>query len=118
MSTLAMRLEVRAVEVAELFSVAPLLLALLTAVLVYFLREGPAVRRVAATLGLLLGVLLFFGGVMDVIDRIATTRGSNLAGPLSLLEDGGEMVTMSATLAYAASVFWHPSRRGLAGRRA
>ena len=113
METLAQRLEVRAVDVAELFSVGPLLLAFLGAIAFYFLRERAAVRRAALLLGALLGVLLFFAGVMDLVDRIATTRGSDLAGPLSLLEDGGEMVTMSAILAYVAAIFWHPGRFGL-----
>jgi hypothetical protein len=108
LDALAARLEVRAVDLGEMIGVGPLVLAFLVSIAVYFFRAPTKVRRAVVRLGLLFGGLVFFGGVMDLVDRVAVTRGSNLAGPLSLLEDGGEMMVMSAMLAYAAYLTWLP----------
>ena len=110
LDVLAQRIEVRAVDIAELLGVAPLLLAFFGGLAFFYFRETPVVRRTALVLGALLAALLFFGGVMDLVDRIATTRGSDLVRTLSLIEDGGEMLTMSAILAYTASLFWNARR--------
>ena len=106
LSALAGMLEVRAVDLAEMVSVAPVLVALALFLVVPYVREGRDARRVIHRLGGLLGLLVLVGGVMDLIDRIAVTRGSHLVPVLSLMEDGGEMVVMSCIFVYVLTLWW------------
>jgi hypothetical protein len=104
MSSLAATLGVRPADLGEILAVAPLLAALFLFLVWPFFRERPDIRRVAVTFGCLFVLLIFAGGVMDLVDRIASTAGSGMVQLLSLLEDGGEMVVMSLTCVYAGKV--------------
>ena len=107
---LAAAIDVRAVDIAELVSVAPILGLILLTIVVQYWRERPPIKRSVSVLVMLFVTLLFFGGVMDIIDRVAVTRAAGLVQILSLIEDGGEMLTMSAMFAYSAALLWRFGR--------
>ena len=67
-------------------------------------------RRVTRDLGLLIVALGLVGIALDVVHVIAYFGESLLAQVLLVLEDGGEMIVMSAMTAYAFHIATH---RGL-----
>jgi hypothetical protein len=69
-----------------------------------WLRAAPAHRRAGAGFVLLLALLAFFATVMDLVHLafIKSFPGSRLV--LELLEEGGEMATLSATLLLALAL--------------
>jgi hypothetical protein len=81
---------------------------------------GPAVwrgteqcRRISRDVFALIVVLAFFGVVADVLHVIAYFGESLLAQVLLVVEDGGEMIVMSALTAYAFHVGSHVGRTRL-----
>ena len=105
LGTLAAAAEVRAADIGEMLAVAPVFLALLFFLAWPYLRERPDGRAIVHRFAALLGALVLMGGVMDLIDRVAVSRGSDMVQVLSLIEDGGEMLVLSFTFAYALTVF-------------
>lgn len=67
-------------------------------------RASVQSRRIAVPLAALLGLLVFFGIGVDALH--AMVRGSELV--LGTLEDGGEMLAMSLTLAYVIHLAQQP----------
>lgn len=110
-TALANGLEVRPVDIGEMVSLIPVLVALVVFVARPYLRASVDERRMVHRFGALLLCLILVGGVLDLIDRMAMTRGSDrvLVGLLTLLEDGGEMVVMSAMFTYAVTLWWRHS---------
>ena len=115
MAQLAATIEVRAVDVGEIVSLFPVLFVFLAFLAWPYLRERADGRSVVHRFGLLLAALVAVGGVMDLVDSIAVTRGSDLVQLLSLVEDGGEMVVFSLTYAYALVVYRRYAQAGPAG---
>jgi hypothetical protein len=72
--------------------------------LVFTLARSPAQRRAGAAFVLLLALLAFFATVMDLVHLafIKSFRGSRLV--LELLEEGGEMATLSSALLLALAL--------------
>jgi hypothetical protein len=71
-----------------------------------WLRAAPTHRRAGAGFVLLLALLAFFATVMDLVHLafIKSFPGSRLV--LELLEEGGEMATLSGTLLLALALTW------------
>jgi hypothetical protein len=69
-----------------------------------WLHASPAQRRAGAAFVLLLALLAFFATVMDLVHLafIKSFRGSRLV--LELLEEGGEMATLSSALLLALAL--------------
>jgi hypothetical protein len=67
-------------------------------------------RRISRDLLCLIFVLALLGVVIDAIHVIAYVKGSLLAQVLLVVEDGGEMVVLSALTAYAFHVASHAGR--------
>ncbi len=66
--------------------------------------------RVSRDLGLLVVCLGVLGVLVDMLHVIAYTGRSLLAQVLLVIEDGGEMIVMSAVMAYAFHVAMHVGR--------
>ncbi len=77
-------------------SVVPLL-----AVVVLHRREDAQAREHSRVLAVLLGALVFFGVVVDVLHSVVGGSG-DVAMVFGLVEDGGELVVLSVTLAVLA----------------
>lgn len=78
--------------------------ALLTLIGLGYLWSTPAQKALSVRLGLLLGMLVFFGVLVDMLHVIVmATPGWSVA--LALLEDGGEMLTVSV-MVRAALQHW------------
>ena len=74
--------------------------AVLLCPLVWAYRSGsPAFRRISQDLALLLSILVFFGVVVDMV-HIAVKSSGNVDLVLTVIEDGGEMVSVSLILWY------------------
>jgi hypothetical protein len=67
-------------------------------------------RRVSRDMGLLMLVLAVVGVVVDVVHVVAYYAQSLLAQVLLVVEDGGEMIVMSALTAYAFHLATHLGR--------
>lgn len=76
-------------------------------------RSGEQSRRVSRDILGLIVALAFLGVVVDALHVIAYFKGSLLAQLLLVLEDGGEMIVMSALTAYAFHVASHRGRTRL-----
>jgi hypothetical protein len=70
-------------------------------------------RRISRDLFSLIFVLALFGVVVDMLHVVAYLGESLLAQVLLVLEDGGEMIVMSALTAYAFHVVSHVGRTRL-----
>ena len=68
-----------------------------------FLRSQALHRRIGLGFAILLGVLAFFGVVVDMLDRLIVSR--TLGKLASTVEDGGEMLAVSLTVALALIVY-------------
>jgi hypothetical protein len=75
--------------------------------LITYRRASRAARDASSDLVLLLGVLVFFGVFIDMLHIIVEPASAKLA--LAIIEDGGEMVTMSLTCWYVLGLL---ERRG------
>jgi hypothetical protein len=75
--------------------------ALLGALALTLWRESGPVWRVSRELLLLTGLLAVFGVVVDMIHVIAYFRAPAFSTPLAFLEDGAELLIISALTAYA-----------------
>lgn len=75
--------------------------ALLAALALTLWRESGPVWRVSRELLLLTGLLAVFGVAVDAIHVIAYFRAPALSTALAFLEDGAELLIISATTAYA-----------------
>jgi hypothetical protein len=62
-------------------------------------------RQVGAGFALLLAALAFFVAAVDMLDRLVIALSSGLAKVLATAEDSGEMLVVSATLAFALGVW-------------
>ena len=67
-------------------------------------------RRISRDMGLLIVLLAVVGVVVDVLHIVAYNAQSLLAQVLLVVEDGGEMVVMSALTAYAFHIASHAGR--------
>lgn len=70
-----------------------------------FLWSGTRHRVIGLGFGLLLGGLAFFVAAVDMVDRLVAAHSGTLAGVLATLEDGGEMIVISLTVAFALIVY-------------
>ncbi len=100
----------RAKDIGELLFAAIVGVGILAAVTVTALRGSEQCRRVSRDLGILTVSLGMVGIVLDVIHVIAYFGRSLLAQVLLVVEDGGEMLVMSAMTAYAFHVMTHMGR--------
>jgi hypothetical protein len=117
MEALGNLIGVRAVDIGELVSVAPVLLALIAFLAVPYLRESADGRQIVHRFGIMIAALIAVGGFVDLIDRIAVTRAPDLVRTIGFFEDGGEMVIMSGMLAYALTLWWNRSHVATEARR-
>lgn len=76
-------------------------------------RGGEQSRRVSRDILCLIIALAFLGVVVDALHVIAYFKGSLLAQVLLVVEDGGEMLVISALTAYAFHVASHRGRTRL-----
>jgi hypothetical protein len=63
-------------------------------------------RKVGAAFAVLLGGLALFVVVVDMLDRVVHAFSIEMARVLATAEDGGEMLVVSATVAFALGA-WH-----------
>ncbi len=63
-------------------------------------------KQVTKSLVALIGLLAFFAGVVDMLHVAISWGGYRVTSLLGLLEDGGEMITISLILAYIARPRW------------
>lgn len=77
------------------------------------LRAREEALRVSAVLVVLFGLLVLFGVVVDAVHH-AFLEHPVLAGPLALLEDGGELIVMSLIVSFLFAVAFagHSPRLG------
>lgn len=85
-----------------------------TLVVLTFRRGGHLARQVSADLLCLLGALGLFAVFFDVIHTITYMRAPALGPVLALIEDGGEMLVVSAIAAYAFNIVKNSGRRQVA----
>lgn len=83
-------------------------------VVMTFRSGGRMARQVSADLLCLLGALGLFAVFFDTIHTITYFRAPALAPVLTLIEDGGEMIVVSAIAAYAYNVVKNSGRRQVA----
>ncbi len=69
-------------------------------------------RKISVDITLLVGILLFFGIVVDAIHSMLS-EVVYISGILALIEDGGEMVAVSIILWCFYFLFMHPNRKEL-----
>ncbi len=79
-----------------------------------FRSGGQMARRVSADLLCLLGALALFAVFFDTLHTMSHFRAPALAPVLTLVEDGGEMIVVSAIAAYAFNVMKNSGRRRVA----
>jgi hypothetical protein len=82
-------------------------IALLVPLARFHRRAEPDVRRISHDLGLLLAALVFFGVLMDALHSM---RGGFAMRGLAIVEEWGEMVTMSAIACYVLRLVAPPAR--------
>jgi hypothetical protein len=104
-ASLASSLDVRPDDIGEMLSLVPVLAALAIFMPIPYFRERPEGRRIVHIISILVVALVLMGGVMDLADRAAFTRGSSYVSVLSLIEDGGEMIVMSSIFGYVSAVW-------------
>jgi len=111
------RFGLRAKDFGELAVSAVAGLAFLPALALAYWRAAPAVRRTLQDFALLLGILLFFAVAVDMAHSMAGPSGFWYRA-LGVLEDGGELVTMSVLVWYGfqSAVLDAPPRRFLLDR--
>jgi hypothetical protein len=73
-------------------------------------RGGESSKRLSADLLCLLAALALFGVFFDVLHTITYFRLPAVAPVFALIEDGGEMLVMSATMAYIFDVLVNAGR--------
>ncbi|HEX5538211.1 MAG TPA: hypothetical protein VFX01_00355 [Methylophilaceae bacterium] len=91
----AAELGLRAQDWGELFVTGLMGILLLTPVAIGYMRADARARTHTIMLSLLLGMLVFFGVFVDMMHSFFDANAV-----LGLIEDGGEMVSVSAILAY------------------
>jgi hypothetical protein len=79
---------------------------LLTLAVTLWRERGPALR-ISRDLLILTGILASCGVVLDVVHVVAYFRAPSVATALAMLEDGGEMLVVSALTAYAFNIVLH-----------
>jgi hypothetical protein len=95
-------LGLRANDLGEMF-VWGLLAAVPLAVLVFFYRRSDRwTRRAGIGLAVLVAGYVFFGGVVDQLHVLFL--GGPLENAVGTIEDGGELVVLSLTLAYVVAL--------------
>jgi hypothetical protein len=93
----------RAQDFGELTVSAAAGLVFLALICAGHLRSAHRARDVSTDLALLLGALVFFGVFMDMLHIAA--QGRYLKEALGVIEDGGELFTMSVVCWYVFSLF-------------
>jgi hypothetical protein len=101
-------------DYGEIAFAAALGLCALALVFATFRLGGRMARRVSADLLCLLGALGLFAVFFDTLHTITYFRAPALAPVFALIEDGGEMVVVSAIAAYAFNVMKNTGRRRVA----
>jgi len=91
-------LGLRAQDFGELTVYGAVGLTFLVLIVTIYLRSSRDARNASIDLAVLSGAIAFFGVPVDMLDSVA--RGSRVVGVLGLVEDGGEMVAMSAVCSY------------------
>ena len=86
-------LGIRGVDIGELLVSGVFGLLFVTAIVLFFLLSDEITRRIAHYLFVLLGLLVIFGVLMDMLEVMAPTP--TLSGILLVIEEGGEMIVMS-----------------------
>jgi hypothetical protein len=92
------QMHVRAQDFGEITVYGILGMVFLVPVIVAYFRENPVDRRFSAPLFVLVAMLVGIAGVVDVIHGALDNHP--IARPLALVEDGGEMLLVSAMCAY------------------
>lgn len=109
---LASLLNVRPQDVGEILSLGLPLGVLAVALVPCYRRASADARSTTIRAGILVGLLVFFGVFVDLLDRMPGYRH------LSVLEDVGEMVAMSMLFVFAASLSWKERAAATARSRA
>jgi len=94
------RFGLRAKDFGELAVSAAAGLLFLPALALAYWRAAPPVRRTLLDFALLLGVLVFFAVAVDMLHSLAGPAGFWYRA-IGVLEDGGELVTLSVLVWYA-----------------
>ena len=97
-------------DIGELLFAGAIGLAALGIVGLAVRRGTEQCRRISRDLGLLIVALAVVGVFVDMLHTIAYLERSLLAQVLLVVEDGGEMIVMSALTAYAFHVASHVGR--------
>jgi len=79
-------------------------------------RTPPKARRFSQRLVVLLAALVFFAVVVDMVHIMVVHWSRYVNGMLSLIEDGGEMVVVSAVCAYLVAAYRAPPAGDPPGR--
>ena len=106
-SMFAPTLGLRARDFGELAFSGSMGLGFLALIAFFHLRCSSSAKSVSRTMAVLLGVLVFFGVVVDMVHVAAypVIRG------LTVVEDGGEMVTMSVLASYVVHLLERARQR-------
>lgn len=90
-------------HMGELGFLGAVCVALGTIILLAHRRARPPHRAASTTLMVLFAALAFFGIVVDAVHSFVAP-GSTLDAPLTVLEDGGEMVVLSVVVAFIFAI--------------
>ena len=101
----------RADDLGELVAWAVLTVVPLVCIVALHRRSDPGTRAASSRLAALVAAYAFFGVVVDQVHAMA--RDGSWAGVLGTVEDGGELVVLSLTLAHVAAVVGALRRPGL-----
>ncbi len=91
----------RSQDVGELFAFGLFGIVIGSLLVIGFVRSDSYHRRIGIMVGGLFGLLVFFGVVVDALHRLAASGDRMLEMAMRIVEDGGEMVSISSSCAFA-----------------
>jgi hypothetical protein len=100
----------RSIDAGELIVAACVCLAMVAIVALTSWRRGEQSERISRDVLSLMCLLGVLGVAVDMLHVVTSLNGSLLAQVLLVVEDGGEMIVMSASTAYAFHVTCHQGR--------
>lgn len=107
-------LGLRPADLGEVLVAAGMGCAALAIVAITYWRGGSEARQLSADLMCLLVALAFFGVFFDVVHTIAYFNAPSIAQLFVMIEDGGEMLVVSAITAYAFDITSNTGRLRIA----
>lgn len=96
---LVQAMHLRAADIGELLAGLTIAAGLLVLLALAWWRSGAAARVMAVDIGLLLGLLMFFGVFVDALH--AALSALPIGEVFTVIEEGGELATLSVLLWYA-----------------